>query len=64
MNTLYYGDNLKILRGRNYFSDACVDLVYLDPSFICVGNFMGFKVTLTERMERNIKSKDWGIVWA
>src|SRR3990172_4170934 len=29
-NTLYYGDNLPILRG---FPDACVDLVYLDPPF-------------------------------
>ncbi len=33
MNTLYYGDNLKILQDRNYFPDQCVDLVYLDPPF-------------------------------
>ena len=33
MNTLYYGDNLKILQDRNYFPDACVDLIYLDPTF-------------------------------
>lgn len=33
MNTLYYGDNLKILQRREYFPDACVDLVYLDPPF-------------------------------
>ncbi len=33
MNTLYYGDNLKILQDRNYFPDACIDLVYLDPPF-------------------------------
>lgn len=33
MNTLYYGDNLKILRDRNYFPDECVDLIYLDPPF-------------------------------
>jgi len=31
MNTLYYGDNLPIL--RKYFSDASVDLIYLDPPF-------------------------------
>jgi site-specific DNA-methyltransferase (adenine-specific) len=31
MNTLYYGDNLKIL--REYIADASVDLVYLDPPF-------------------------------
>lgn len=31
MNTLYYGDNLDIL--RQYVTDASVDLVYLDPPF-------------------------------
>ena len=29
-NTLYYGDNLAVLRG---FPPECVDLVYLDPPF-------------------------------
>ena len=29
MNTLYYGDNLNIL--RRYIKDETVDLVYLDP---------------------------------
>jgi DNA modification methylase len=31
MNTLYYGDNLEIL--RQYIKDESVDLVYLDPPF-------------------------------
>ena len=31
MNTLYYGDNLKIL--RRYIDKESVDLVYLDPPF-------------------------------
>jgi DNA modification methylase len=31
MNTLYYGDNLKIL--RDHIKDESVDLVYLDPPF-------------------------------
>ena len=31
MNTLYYGDNLDIL--RRYVKDEMVDLVYLDPPF-------------------------------
>jgi len=30
-NTLYYGDNLKIL--RKYIPDESVDLIYLDPPF-------------------------------
>jgi len=30
-NTLYYGDNLDILRA--YIADESVDLVYLDPPF-------------------------------
>ena len=33
MNRLYYGDNLEILRNREYFPDVCVDLIYLDPPF-------------------------------
>jgi DNA modification methylase len=32
-NRLYYGDNLHILRNREYFPNACVDLIYLDPPF-------------------------------
>jgi site-specific DNA-methyltransferase (adenine-specific) len=31
MNTLYYGDDLKIL--REYIAESCVDLIYLDPPF-------------------------------
>jgi len=31
MNSLYYGDNLDIL--RNYIPDESVDLIYLDPPF-------------------------------
>jgi DNA modification methylase len=31
MNTLYYGDNLHIL--REYIADESVDLIYLDPPF-------------------------------
>ena len=31
MNTLYYGDNLHIL--RNHINDESVDLIYLDPPF-------------------------------
>ena len=30
MNTLYYGDNLDIL--RRYIKDESVDLIYLDPT--------------------------------
>jgi site-specific DNA-methyltransferase (adenine-specific) len=30
-NTLYYGDNLDIL--RDHIKDASVDLIYLDPPF-------------------------------
>ncbi len=32
-NTMYYGDNLDILRNREYFPNECVDLIYLDPPF-------------------------------
>ena len=30
---LYYGDNLEVLRNRQWFPDDCVDLIYLDPPF-------------------------------
>jgi DNA modification methylase len=33
MNTLYYGDNLDILRNREYLPSESVDLIYLDPPF-------------------------------
>ena len=32
-NTMYYGDNLEILRNREYFPNDFVDLIYLDPPF-------------------------------
>jgi len=32
-NRMYYGDNLEILRNRDYFPNAFVDLIYLDPPF-------------------------------
>lgn len=36
-NTLYYGDNLRIL--REYIPDECVDLIYLDPPFNSQANY-------------------------
>ena len=36
-NTLFYGDNLDILRA--YLADSSVDLVYLDPPFNSGRNF-------------------------
>ena len=32
-NVLYFGDNLEILRNRDYCPDECIDLIYLDPPF-------------------------------
>jgi hypothetical protein len=32
-NTLFYGDNLVVLRNREHFPDSSVDLIYLDPPF-------------------------------
>ena len=36
-NTLYYGDNLEIL--RKYINDESVDLIYLDPPFNSKANY-------------------------
>ncbi|MHB8432627.1 MAG: DNA methyltransferase [Candidatus Tyrphobacter sp.] len=38
-NTLYYGDNLNVLRNHKYFPDECVDLIYLDPPFKSAKNY-------------------------
>ena len=40
MGTLYYGDNLDIL--RRYMKDETVDLVYLDPPFNSAQNYNAF----------------------
>ncbi len=32
-NRLYFGDNLKFLRDRDYFPSESIDLIYLDPPF-------------------------------
>ena len=40
MGTLYYGDNLDIL--RRYLADASVDLVYLDPPFNSAQTYNAF----------------------
>lgn len=32
-NKLYFGDNLPVLRNKDYFPDESVDLIYLDPPF-------------------------------
>ncbi len=37
MNTLYYGDNLDIL--RHHIKDETVDLIYLDPPFNSARNY-------------------------
>ena len=42
MNTLYYGDNLKIL--RECIKDESVDLVYLDPRPFAVGDYNVAKI--------------------
>jgi 16S rRNA G966 N2-methylase RsmD len=43
-NTLFYGDNLEVLRGRDadgrpLIADESVDLIYLDPPFNSAANY-------------------------
>jgi hypothetical protein len=40
MGTLYYGDNLEIL--KRYIKDESVDLIYLDPPFNSAQNYNAF----------------------
>lgn len=48
MNTLYYGDNLNIL--RDHIKNESVDLVYLDPPFNSNRNY---NVLFRGRMSEN-----------
>lgn len=47
MGTLYYGDNLDIL--RRYIADGSLDLVYLDPPFNSAANYNAFFEKLEQR---------------
>jgi DNA modification methylase len=58
-NVLYYGDNLKILRNRDYFPNECIDLIYLDPPFNSKKNYnVLFKDTGGIESEAQIKAFD------
>ena len=63
MNTLYYGDNLTVL--RNQIPDETVDLIYLDPPFNSQANYnVLFKSTAGEKSRAQIEAFDdtwhWG----
>ena len=54
-NTLYYGDNLAVL--RQYVADESVDLVYLDPPFNSNASYnILFKEQSGERSPAEIKA--------
>lgn len=54
-NTLYYGDNLEILRG--YIPDESVDLIYLDPPFNSNRDYnVIFKEATGEESEAQIRA--------
>jgi hypothetical protein len=55
-DTLYYGDNLKILRDKNYFPDEFVDLCYLDPPFNSNRNYnVLFKTNRARKPRRRLR---------
>ena len=63
MNTLYYGDNLPVLRKE--IQDECVDLLYLDPPFNSQANYnVLFRSTSGEKSQAQIEAFgdtwDWG----
>jgi len=56
-NVLYFGDNLEILRNRDYFPPASVDLVYLDPPFNSRADYnVLFREPTGERSAAQIKA--------
>ena len=54
MNTLYYGDNLNIL--RRYIKNESVDLVYLDPPFNSNRNY---NVLFKDESGMEADSREW-----
>jgi adenine specific DNA methylase Mod len=63
MNTLYYGDNLTVL--RNDIPSESVDLIYLDPPFNSQATYnVLFKSTSGEKSEAQIEAFEdtwhWG----
>ena len=64
-NTLYYGDNLAILRDREYFTHSSVDLIYLDPPFNSNRSYnVLFKQESGEDSEAQIQAFDDTWHWA
>jgi adenine specific DNA methylase Mod len=55
MNTLYYGDNLQVLRAS--VASESIDLVYLDPPFNSQANYnVLFKATSGEQSQAQIEA--------
>src|ERR1700676_448325 len=60
MNTLYYGDNLTVL--RNEVANESIDLIYLDPPFNSQASYnVLFKSTSGERSQAQIEA--FGDTW-
>ena len=60
MNTLYYGDNLTVL--RNEIASESIDLIYLDPPFNSQANYnVLFKSTAGEQSQAQIQA--FGDTW-
>ncbi|MGD1091799.1 MAG: DNA methyltransferase [Bryobacteraceae bacterium] len=66
MNRLYYGDNLKVLRGTlDPIADESVDLIYLDPPFNSQANYnVLFKGPTGEQSHAQIEAFEDTWHWA
>jgi site-specific DNA-methyltransferase (adenine-specific) len=53
-NTLFYGDNLTIL--RDYLPDASVDLIYLDPPFNSSRSYYALVAEAASRLGEVLKN--------
>ena len=55
-NTLFYGDNLPIL--REHIPDQSIDLVYLDPPF---NSNRSYNVLLDQNMNEHLTDRKCGL---
>ncbi len=56
-NSLYYGDNLEVLRNRDDFPNDSIDLIYLDPPFNSKRDYIPSAITTSFIRPRQVMTQ-------